>query len=146
MSRTPSFITQYEMRAFHGSMHLFETNKLATDHNRHMLKCLNIPIARCNVEQTRNVAPTSSKDEQLEAIILLCPGQKVMLTSNLWIVVGLVNGSLEKIVSIFYKESLSPPQLPTFVVVNFYKYVGPHWDPNNPTYLPIPPNKKGSHT
>ena len=69
-----------------------------------------------------------------------------MLTSNLWIATGLVNGSLRKIVSMFYKESLSPPQLLTFVAVNFYKYVGPRWDPNNPTHLSIPPIKRDSCT
>ena len=109
MLRMPSFITQDNMRAFHGSMHLFATNKLATYHNKHMLKCLKILITCCNVEQTKKIAPTSSEDEQLEAIILFFLGQKVMLASNLWIAAGLVNGSLGKIVSIFYRESLSPP-------------------------------------
>ena len=69
-----------------------------------------------------------------------------MQTSNLWIATSLVNGLLRKIVSIFYKETLAPTQLPTFVVVNFYKVVVPPWDPQNPTYLPIPPIKRGSHT
>lgn len=64
------------MQVVYGSMHLFATNKLATDHNKHMLKCLNIPIAHCNAEQTQHLAPTSSEDEQLEAIILLLPKLK----------------------------------------------------------------------
>ena len=32
------------------------------------------------------------------------------------------------------------------MVVNFCKVVVPPWDPQNPTYLPIPPIKRGSHT
>jgi len=32
------------------------------------------------------------------------------------------------------------------VVVSFSKYIGPPWDPNNPTFVPIPPIKRGSHT
>ena len=32
------------------------------------------------------------------------------------------------------------------MVVNFYKYVGPPWDPNNPIHLSIPPIKTGSRT
>ena len=32
------------------------------------------------------------------------------------------------------------------MVVNFYKYVGPPWDPNNPTHFPIPPIKRGGCT
>lgn len=69
-----------------------------------------------------------------------------MLTSNLWIAARLVSGYLGTIISIFYRAFVSPPQLPTFVVVNFYKYIGPPWDPNNPTHLPIPPIKRGNHT
>lgn len=60
-----------------------------------------------------------------------------MLTSNLWVSAGLVNGSLGEIISIFYKESAAPPQLPTFVVVAFPKYIGPPWDEGNPTHFPI---------
>ena len=72
--------------------------------------------------------------------------KKIMQTSNLWIATSLVNGLLRKIVSIFYKETLAPTQLPTFVVVNFYKVVVPPWDPQNPTYFPIPPIKRGQCT
>ena len=66
-----------------------------------------------------------------------------MLTSNLWVSAGLVNGSLGKVVDIFYKYDVLPPQLPTFVVVNF---IGPAWDSNNPTFLPIPPIQRGGRT
>ena len=75
--------------------------------------------------------------------MLLCPGQRVMLTSNLWVSAGLVNGSLGQVVDIFYKSQHHPPQLSTFVVVNFQKYIGPAWDTNNPTFLPIPPIQRG---
>ena len=49
-------------------------------------------------------------------------------------------------IDIFYKLTHHPPQLPTFVVVNFQKYIGPTWDTNNPTFLPIPPIQRGGHT
>jgi hypothetical protein len=49
---------------------------------------------------------------------------------------------LGKIVTIFYKESTAPPQIPTFVVVDFPKYIGPPWDERNPTHLPIPAVKR----
>ena len=78
--------------------------------------------------------------------MLLCPGQRVMLTSNLWVSAGLVNGSLRQVVDIFYKSQHHPPQLPTFFVVNFQKYIGPAWDTNNPTFLPIPPIQRGART
>lgn len=134
------------MLVFDGSTHLFTTNNLTRLHNKQILKCLNIPFTHCNAEQNNNISPSSSEYNQLELVVLLYPRKKVMLTSNLWIVVGLINGLLVKIVSIFCKETLAPPQLPIFVVVNFYKYVGPPWDPNNPNYLLISFIKRGNHT
>ena len=110
-----------------------------------MLKCLNISITHYNVKQNNNLAPSSCKGDQLEHVVLHYPNQKVMLTFNLWIAVDVINRSLEKIVSIFYDETLPPPKLPTFVVVNFCKYVALPWDPNNPIYLSIPPIERGSH-
>lgn len=65
-----------------------------------------------------------------------------MLNSNLWVSGELVNGSLMQLISIFYKESNAPPQLPTFVVVEFSKYSRPPLDQNNPTHLLVTPIKK----
>lgn len=66
--------------------------------------------------------------------------------SNLWVSAILVNGSLREIISIFYKESTAPPEIPTFVVVDFSKYSGPPWDEKNPTHLPIPTIKRNGCT
>jgi len=60
-----------------------------------------------------------------------------MLTSNLRVSVGLVNGSLGEVITIFYKKSTAPPQLPTFVVASFPEYIGPPWDERNPAHLPV---------
>ena len=69
-----------------------------------------------------------------------------MLTSNLWVASSLVNGSLGQIITIFYKDNHKTLPLPKFLVVRFNKYIGPPWDPNNPTFVPIPPIQKRSHT
>jgi len=37
----------------------------------------------------------------------------------LWVEVGLVNIALGKVVSIFYAHGSNPPELPSFVVVDF---------------------------
>jgi hypothetical protein len=125
MSRTYSFLSQDDLFTFHASTHLFETNKLATQHNNQMLKFLNVPIAPSNVEQRKNDVPSTFEDEKLDPKVLLYPGQKLMLTSNLWIEYNLVNGSLSQIITIFYKENHKLPQLSTFMVVRFSKYIWP---------------------
>ena len=59
-----------------------------------MLKPLNAPITWCFVEHTRKMIIHDFDDEQLEREVLLCRGEHVMLTCNLCIKVGLVNGAL----------------------------------------------------
>ena len=67
-----------------------------------------------------------------------------MLTANLWVQEGLVNGSLGKFIDIVYKTIEQPPSLPSFIVVKFLHYKGPLWDSSNPTYVPISAITRGS--
>jgi len=67
-----------------------------------------------------------------------------MLTSNLWVNAGLVNGALGKVISIFYSIDSEPPELPSFVVVDFRQYKGTPWDISHPTYVPISPITRGT--
>lgn len=47
---------------------------------------------------------------------------------------------------IVYAPGSNPPNLPTYVVVTFNKYIGPSWDQTQPNHVPTPPiqwsNKK----
>jgi hypothetical protein len=94
MSRVDMSFPPMERSLFNSSIHLFPTNDLVTLHNRKMLKSLNSPIARFVVEHTRWDEIVGVDDDQLELEVLLCPGQHVMLTCNLWVEDGLVNGAL----------------------------------------------------
>ena len=104
-----------------------------------------MPIAHCFVEQRNQNAHQSIDDEQLSLKVLLVVGQQVMLTANLWVQAGLVNGSLGKVIDIAYNSSEQPPTLPSFFVVEFLHYKGPLWDASNPTYVPISPITRGSY-
>ena len=110
-----------------------------------MLKKLNMPIARCYAEKRKH-HPTSTHedDEQLDKKVLICNEQHVILTCNLWVEAGLVNETLGKVVSIFYAPGSKPPQLPSFVVVDFFQDKGSPWDAFNPYYVPLPPITRGS--
>ena len=50
---------------------------------------------------------------------------RVMLTSNLWTEVGLVNGAMGTIQAICHQNGKAPPDLPTLVTVTFDAYSGP---------------------
>ena len=115
-------------------------------HNKTMLKTLNQPIARFYATQRKEFRGNNVEDEQLAAKILLCIGQRVILTSNLWIEAGLVNGAVGTVRALLYALASKPPELPSFVVVDFLHYKGPPWDPSNPKFVPIPPVTRGSRT
>ena len=61
----------------------------------------------------------------LEPEILLARNARVMLTANLWVAAGLVNGAMGTITDILYKEKLEHTALPTAILVAFDKYNGP---------------------
>ena len=125
-------------------MHLYATNNSVTLHNKSMLNKLHKPVALCSAEKHLEHTFTTA-GEQLDEMILLCNGQKVMLTCNLWVHVGLVNGSLGTVISICYAPNSKPPEFPSFVVVDFKQYKGTPWDISHPTYVPISPITRGTH-
>ena len=60
----------------------------------------------------------------LEPIVCLAQGATVMLTANLWVQAGLVNGTMGTVIAICYNEVGGlPPNLP--VAVRFDSYCGP---------------------
>jgi len=76
-------------------------------------------------------------DDQLDHEVLLCRGQRVMLTCNLWVEASLVNGSLGFVKDILYLPSSKPPQLPMFTTIIFDKYVVVPFDASDPNIVPI---------
>ncbi|XP_057866341.2 uncharacterized protein LOC131073844 [Cryptomeria japonica] len=143
MSRSSSSLTSVEQSVFLPSKHLFATNEMVSLHNKRMLLSLAKPVALSTAEQMKGLACSNPNDEQLQSNILLCIGQEVMLSTNLWVETGLVNGALGQVREIVYNDGEHPPQLPLFVVVQFQNYTGPPWDHNNPTNIPIPPISRG---
>lgn len=143
MSRTDSSITHEEKKTFEDSMHLYATNNSVALHNKTILKILNMLVAVCLAEKHREHTFTTSKEEQIDAKVLLCSGKKFMLTRILWVHVGLGNGALGTVISIFYAPNSKPPEFPSFVVVDFKQYkvkiqrntMG-HFTPNICTHFP----------
>ena len=84
-----------------------------------MLKSLNVPIAQCVAEHTKKSFFDDADDDQLECEVLLCPGERVMLTCNLCVEAGLVNGALGWVQNIFYMLGSRPPELPMYTTFFF---------------------------
>ena len=68
-----------------------------------------------------------------------------MLTANLWVQGGLVNGTLGKVIDIVYNFNEQPPSLPSFVFFVLLYYKVSLWDDSNPTYVPISPITRGTY-
>ena len=80
-------------------------------------------------------------EENFDNELLIVVGAWVILNSNLWTNVGLLNGSLGVVEHIVYNPRTSPLEPPTYVLVRFDNYVGVPWDEllhqTFPLYLPI---------
>ncbi|XP_057833467.2 uncharacterized protein LOC131044209 [Cryptomeria japonica] len=146
MIQTNANFTLLHQNEFNSSTHLFATNSSTMLHNKRTLKALNLPIALsiAHIAQQTNIE--YDNNEQLPLELLLCENQQVMLLANLWIEVGLVNGSIGLVKNIIYKLNTKPPDLPKFVIVHFQNYKGPPWDTLHPNDIPITPITRGRHT
>ena len=98
------------------------------------------PVSFIKARHSTTYAKQISSDDMsgLQPQIFLAKGAYVMLASNLWPSVGLVNGASGQIVHVIYKSDSVPPQLTISVIVKFDDYEGPSID-NTSTSVPITP-------
>ena len=124
MKQTPTNVA--DLTPFADALHLYPTVEAVVEHNISKLKDCGQSIASIKAVHTgANAAKASSDDAgSLEAVVCLAKSARVMLTSNLWVKVGLVNGAMGIIEAICYKSG-GPPDLPLAVMVKFDHYSGP---------------------
>ena len=98
------------------------------------------PIATIKAVHTGANAAKASADNAggLEAVVCLAHSARVMLTSNLWVDVGLVNGAMGTVQAICYRTGC-PPDLPIAVMVLFDSYSGPTFPDGT---IPIAPLRR----
>lgn len=105
MTRIPSCV--HNKDDFSDALHLHPTVESVVKYNIAKLNSLDKPIANINAINTGPNASRASPDDAggLYPQISLCEGARVMLTSNLWIETGLVNGAMGTVVNICYENS-----------------------------------------
>ena len=115
-----------DLTPFTSALHLYPTVEAVVEHNVTKLKASSQPIATIKAVHTgANAAKASSDDASgLEAVVCLAKSARLMLTSNLWVEVGLVNGAMGTIEAICYRSG-GPPDLPLAVMLKFDHYSGP---------------------
>ena len=125
MHRTPAQVHNTE--EFGGALHLYPTVEAVVEHNLAKLHRNRKPIANIEAVHRGPNASKASPDDAagLEPVVCLAHDARVMLTSNLWVEVGLVNSAVGTVVAICYKDGTTPPSLPVAVTVKFDLYSGP---------------------
>ena len=125
MKQTPAEVS--DLAPFKDVLHLHPTVEAVVEHNVSMLHASGHPVATIKaVHSGPNAAKASAEDASgLEPIICLACEARVMLTANIWVEMGLVNGAMGTVVAICYKNGEAPPHLPIAVTVRFDSYRGP---------------------
>ena len=109
--------------------YILSTNESCNNKNFEKHKGLNKPIVLIEAEHDNQVTKSKSTEScrRLQSQLYLSINSRVMLLWNLSITAGLVNGSIGKVVNFVYTTSMEtnkPPQLPTFIIIEFPCYCG----------------------
>lgn len=135
--------TPLRMEAFKDALHLFPDNRSCNLYNLHKLKQIDMPIAKLlainNPSRARNF--DSETFSGIENIVVLSVGAKVVLVTNIWTRMGLLNGANGIIRDIIFDKNNVNNSLPIAVLVEFEFYIGPRLfsDVNRFDWIPIAP-------
>ena len=133
MTRTPTRVQ--DVTAFTS---VIPTVEAVVEYNVAQLQASGQPIATIKAVHTGPNSAKAPADDAggLEAVICLATSARVMLTSNLWVDVGLVNGAMGTIRAICYRTG-GPPDLPIAVMVHFDSYSGPTFHDSTVPITPL---------
>jgi hypothetical protein len=125
---------------FEDAIRLFSTKEAVENYNN--LKLHNMQdengnlllIARIPAKHHGKGAHRGSADDAggLSSVLYLGVGCRVMLRTNMWVNMGLVNGAMGTVVDLLYEEGQqSPDNPPAIVMVKFDDYKGVGIGPDN---------------
>ena len=147
INNSQQFSSTQQRHIKENSLCLFATKEKNHQHNSDMLLKLNQyhPICMCKaitMRQGKQVSLNSHYDsDRVPSYTLLVKNATVQLSGwNAKPEWGLFHGSMGKIIDIVYRQDESPSlgYLPLYVLVDFHLYIGPAFDEDHPTYVPIP--------
>jgi ATP-dependent DNA helicase PIF1 len=120
---TPDRISSFQNE---DTIFLYSTNEACTNMNTERLIATGAPIAQITAKHDSAKSATKSSDScrNLQRHIYLCVGARVMLMWNVSLPLGLVNGSSGIVIDFVYKNDERPPDLPSYIIVDFKDYIG----------------------
>ena len=139
-TRVANCLPPDQVATFGTALRLYFTTAEVAEANSSRLAAVNTPVKRIVARHTgRNAAKATDEDaDNLCADIYLCIGARVMLTTNLWTEMGLVNGSMGFVHDISWDPGQDPSSLPSVLLVQFDDY-WPAFPPLHPTSCPCFP-------
>jgi hypothetical protein len=113
-------------------IYLVPTRQMAHEFNTSKLNSLSESTREriCTINALHNTPSaarlTPEHYQNLESTIQICRGARVMLTANLWVEKGLMNGAFGTIRNIIFESGMKPPNMPIAIVIEMdSNYTGP---------------------
>jgi hypothetical protein len=127
-TRVENQLSPGEVSSFDNALRLYFTKDEVYERNIRCLTVRNVPVKILTAVNRGQGAEKASDDdaENLSNTIFLCIGARVMLSSNIWTEIGLVNGSMGTVVDLTWELGQDPnTSLPFAVLITFDGYSGP---------------------
>ena len=111
---------------FQTALRLYFTNEEVRNRNTSALAGRNMPVKKISAQHKGRNAnkATCEEADNLYTEIYVCIGARVMLTSNLWTEVGLINGSQDIVKDISWQLGSDTSQILSVLLVRFDEYTG----------------------
>jgi ATP-dependent DNA helicase PIF1 len=139
-TRVQNQLTLDEIESFDDALRLYFRREEVRIYNHRRLRDCKQPVLKIKSTHTGRGAEGANDDEAdgLEPELCICLGARVMLTDNIWVENGLVNGSMGTVKDIVWNEGQDPiKDMPTAIMVEVDDYNGPKFPGTN--YIPIFP-------
>lgn len=139
-TRVQNELTITEIESFKDALRLYFRREEVWIHNHQRLRDCRQPILRIKSAHTGRGAEGANDDEAdgLAPYLCVCLGARVMLTENIWVENGLVNGSMGVVRDVVWNENQDPiNDMPAAIMIAVEGYDGPKFP--GTTHIPIFP-------